>query len=102
MLLKLYVTGQTPKSQRAIANIHRICKEDLKEEYELVIIDVLEQPELAEEGRILATPTLTKELPPPLSRVIGDLSDMEKVLLGLNIEPDINTANKEITNGKHK
>jgi len=96
MLLKLYVTGQTPKSERAIANIQRICKEDLQGEYELVVIDVLEQPELAEEGRILATPTLTKELPPPLSRVIGDLSDMKKVLLGLDILPYTNTINKEV------
>ena len=96
MLLKLYVTGQTPKSERAIANIQRICKEDPQGEYELVVIDVLEQPELAEEGRILATPTLTKELPPPLSRVIGDLSDMKKVLLGLDILPYTNTINKEV------
>jgi len=96
MLFKLYVTGKTPKSERAIANINRICKEELHGDYELVIIDVLEQPELAEEGRILATPTLTKELPPPLSRVIGDLSDMKKVLVGLDIQPYTSTINKEV------
>jgi circadian clock protein KaiB len=85
--LKLYVTGQTPKSERAIANIRRICEEELKGQYELVVIDVLERPQLAEDEKILATPTLTKELPPPLRRVIGDLSDTEKVLLGLDIMP---------------
>ena len=95
-LLKLYITGQTPKSERAIANIRRICEQDLHGEYELVIIDVLEQPELAEEAKILATPTLTKELPPPLSRVIGDLADIDKVLLGLDIQPFIKTTKKEV------
>ena len=86
-LLKLYVTGQTPKSERAIANIQRICEEELKEQYELVVIDILERPQLAEDEKILATPTLTKELPPPLRRVIGDMSDTDKVLLGLDILP---------------
>ena len=86
-LLKLYVTGQTPKSERAIANIRRICEEELKGQYELVVIDVLERPQLAEDEKILATPTLTKELPPPLRRVIGDMSDTGKVLLGLDIQP---------------
>ena len=85
-LLKLYVTGQTPKSERAITNIRRICEEELKGQYELVVIDVLERPQLAEDEKILATPTLTKELPPPLRRVIGDMSDTDKVLLGLDIQ----------------
>ena len=95
-LLKLYITGQTPKSQRAIANIHRICEHDLQGKYEVVIIDVIEQPELAEEAKILATPTVIKELPPPLSRVIGDLVDIDKVLLGLDIQPFIKTTGKEV------
>ncbi|MFC1949477.1 circadian clock KaiB family protein [Chloroflexota bacterium] len=95
-LIKLYITGQTPKSERAIANIRRICEQDLHGEFELVIIDVLEQPELAEEAKILATPTLTKELPPPLSRVIGDLADIDKVLMGLDIQPFIMTTGKEV------
>ena len=86
-LLKLYITGQTPKSERAIKNIRRICEEELKGQYELVVIDVLERPQLAEDEKILATPTLTKELPPPLRRVIGDMSDTEKVLLGLDLQP---------------
>jgi circadian clock protein KaiB len=69
----------------AIANLRRICDEDLGGNYTLEIIDVLEHPELAESERILATPTLIKQLPPPLRRVIGDLSNKEKVLLGLDV-----------------
>lgn len=85
--LRLYITGHTPRAERAIANLRRICDEELKGEYEMVIIDVLERPQLAEDERILATPTLIKNLPPPLRRIIGDLSDTEKVLLGLDILP---------------
>ena len=84
-VLKLYVTGQTPRSQRAVANLQRICEEDLGGQYDLILIDVLEQPQLAEDEKILATPTLIKQLPPPLRRIIGDLSDREKVLLGLDL-----------------
>jgi circadian clock protein KaiB len=87
-LLKLYVTGQSPRTEQAIANLRRICEEDLHGRYELQIIDVLEDPQLAEDAKILATPTLIKRLPPPLRRVIGDLSDKEKVLLGLDVWPD--------------
>ena len=86
-LLKLYVTGRTPRAERAIANLRRLCKEELDGCYEIEIIDVLEHPELAETDRILATPTLIKQLPPPLRRVIGDLSNRDKVLLGLNVQP---------------
>ena len=93
-LLKLYITGQTPKSERALANMRHICEQELKGQYELVVIDVLERPQLAEDEKILATPTLTKELPPPLSRVIGDLSDTEKVLVGLDIRPFTNMSKK--------
>jgi circadian clock protein KaiB len=84
----LYVTGKTSKAEIAIANLRRICDEELPGKYELEIIDVLEQPQLAEDEKILATPTLIKKLPPPLRRVIGDLSDREKVLLGLEVFPD--------------
>ena len=83
--LKLYVTGRTPRSERAIASIQQICEVELHGQYELAVIDVLENPQLAEDEKILATPTLIKELPPPLRRLIGDLSDGEKVLLGLDI-----------------
>jgi circadian clock protein KaiB len=90
-LLKLYVTGKTPRSEMAIANLRRICNDELRGQYEMQIIDVLEHPQLAEDERILATPTLIKRLPPPLRRVIGDLSDTEKVLLGLDVWPDAPT-----------
>ena len=83
--LTLYVTGQTPRSEKGIRNLQRICAEELDGRYEMTVIDVLEQPQLAEDQKILATPTLVKELPPPLRRVIGDLSDTDKVLLGLDI-----------------
>jgi circadian clock protein KaiB len=84
-LLKLYVTGQTLRSQRAIANLRRICEEELGGAYEMIVIDVLERPQLAEHEKILATPTVVKELPTPIRRVIGDLSDSERVLLGLDL-----------------
>ena len=87
-VLKLYVTGKTPRSERAIANLRRICDADLSGCYDLTIIDVLERPQLAEDEKILATPTLIKELPPPLRRIIGDLSEKESVLLGLDLYPD--------------
>jgi circadian clock protein KaiB len=84
-LLKLYVTGQTPRSLRATANLRRLCEEELGGRYEMVVIDVLERPQLAEDDKILATPTVVKELPLPIRRIIGDLSDSERVLLGLDL-----------------
>lgn len=84
-LIKLYVTGRTPRSQAAIANLRRICDAELDGRFELVVIDVLERPQLAEDEKILATPTVIKELPPPIRRVIGDLSDTDRVLLGLDL-----------------
>jgi len=85
--LRLYITGKTPKSERAIANLKEICEKELEGLYELQIIDVLESPQLAEDEKILATPTLIKDLPPPLKRIIGDLSNSERVLLGLDLSP---------------
>lgn len=84
-ILKLYVTGNTPRSEQAIRNIRQICDAELNEDYRLYIIDVLERPQLAEDEKIIATPTLIKELPPPLRRVIGDLNNREKVLIGLDL-----------------
>ena len=84
-ILKLYVTGHTPNSVRAITNLKRVLETDLQGLYNLKIIDVLKNPQLAEQDKILATPTLTKVLPPPISRIIGDLSDRDKVLLGLDL-----------------
>jgi circadian clock protein KaiB len=86
-ILKLYVTGTSPRTRQAIDNLQRICEQDLHGLYHLEIIDVLEHPQQAEDQKILATPTLIKQLPPPLRRVIGDLSDREKVLLGLEVRP---------------
>jgi len=86
-LLKIYVTGQTPRSQRAIDNLRRICEDELSGHYEMQVIDVLERPHLAEDEKVLATPTVVKELPVPIRRIIGDLSDAEKVLLGLDLQP---------------
>lgn len=91
-ILKLYVTGDTPRAQRAIATLKRLCEEELGGQYEMIVIDVLERPQLAEDERILATPTLIKQLPPPLRRIIGDLSDTEKVLLGLDLVPNARSA----------
>ncbi|MDH4183067.1 MAG: circadian clock protein KaiB [Nitrospinota bacterium] len=83
-ILKLYITGQTANSVRAMENLKEICKELVKD-YELRIIDILKEPQLAEDDKIIATPTLVKELPPPLRKIIGDLSNTEKVLLGLDL-----------------
>ena len=95
-VLRLFVTGKTPRAEVAIANIRRICDEELKGQYRLDVIDVLEHPELAEQEKILATPTLIKQLPPPLRRVIGDLTNKEKVLYGLAVrsEPSAGESGK--------
>ncbi|MDH5478795.1 MAG: circadian clock protein KaiB [Nitrospinota bacterium] len=83
-ILKLYITGQTVNSVRAMENLKEICS-GLAKDYELRIIDILKDPQLAEDDKIIATPTLVKELPPPLRKIIGDLSNTEKVLLGLDL-----------------
>lgn len=85
--MRLFVTGTSPRTEIAVANLRRICEQELRGRYELQVIDVLEQPQLAEDEKVLATPTLIKQLPPPLRRVIGDLSDKDKVLLGLEVRP---------------
>lgn len=84
-LLRLYITGNSLNSQRAIANLLRLCKEELSNQYKVEIIDVLEEPHRAEREKILVTPTLIKQLPPPLQRIIGDLSNKEKVIYGLDL-----------------
>jgi circadian clock protein KaiB len=86
IILRLYIAGQSPKSIKAIANIKKICEENLQGSYELELIDLYERPELAQVDQILALPTLIRKLPPPLRRIIGDLSDTERVLVGLDIE----------------
>ncbi len=84
-VLKLYISGQTWKSQQAVANLQRICREELGTDTELMVIDVLEQPQLAEIDQILATPTLVRELPLPVRCIVGDLSDHAKVRMGLGL-----------------
>jgi circadian clock protein KaiB len=84
-VLKLYVTGRTSRTKRAIDNLARICEERLGDDYEIVVIDILEEPQAAEDESIIATPTLIKHMPPPRRRIIGDLSDTETVLLGLDL-----------------
>jgi circadian clock protein KaiB len=84
-VFKLYVLGHTSRSEGAVRTLRKLFGEELKIRYRLKVIDVLEQPRLAEEDRVLATPTLIKETPPPSRRIIGDLSDREKVLDGLQI-----------------
>ncbi|MEB3264159.1 MAG: circadian clock protein KaiB [Synechococcus sp.] len=84
-ILKLYVAGNTPNSMRALRTLRNILESDFKGVYALKVIDVLKNPQLAEEDKILATPTLSKILPPPVRRIIGDLSDREKVLIGLDL-----------------
>lgn len=81
------MTSASSRTATAIANLRRICEQELEGQYDLEIIDVLEHPDLAEDEKILATPTLIKSLPLPLRRVIGDLSNTEKVLLGLEVRP---------------
>lgn len=84
-LLKLFVAGQTPRSLAAISNLRKICEENLKGRYEIQVIDLIEQPELARTNQILAIPTLVRSLPTPVSRIIGDLSNESQVLMGLNV-----------------
>jgi circadian clock protein KaiB len=83
--LRLYVAGQTPKSLAAIANLKRICEDHLAGQYTIEVIDLLITPQLAAGDQIVALPTLVRRLPPPLKRIIGDLSDFERVLVGLDL-----------------
>jgi circadian clock protein KaiB len=85
-VLRLYVAGQTPKSVNAITNLKKICEENLKGRYELAVIDLYQQPQLADGEQIIALPTLIKKLPPPLRRIIGDMSNTERMLVGLDLQ----------------
>jgi len=86
-VLRLYVTGSTPRSARAIENMRRICEEHLAGRYDLEVVDIYQRPEAAREFQLIAAPTLVKLLPAPLRRIIGDLSDVDRVLLGLDLLP---------------
>jgi circadian clock protein KaiB len=86
-LLRLYVAGQTPKCIRAFANLKRICEEHLAGRYHIEMVDLLENPQLARGDQILAVPTLVRRLPEPMKKIIGDLSNTERVLVGLDLRP---------------
>jgi len=86
-VLRLYVTGMTPRSTEAITTIKAICEEHLQGRYDLEVIDIYQHPQLAREEQIIAAPTLIKKLPSPLRRLIGTLSDKERVLVGLDLRP---------------
>ncbi len=83
--LRLYVAGQTPKSLAAIANLRNICEDNLKGKYRIEVIDLMKTPQLAKGDQIVAVPTLVRKLPQPIKKIIGDLSNEEKVLVGLDI-----------------
>ena len=85
--LRLYVAGQTPKSVTALTNLRRYCEEHLKGHYKLEVIDLLTHPQLAEGDQILAIPTLVRKVPEPIRKIIGDLSNEERVLVGLDVRP---------------
>ncbi len=85
--LRLYVAGQTPKSVTAFANLKRICEEHLKGKYRIEVIDLMKNPKLARGDQILAIPTLVRKLPTPVKKIIGDLSNAERVLVGLDLRP---------------
>jgi circadian clock protein KaiB len=84
--LRLYVAGQTPKSLSAFANLRRICEEHLAGRYEIEVIDLLKHPELAQRDQIIALPTLVRKLPEPIKRIVGDLSNSDRVIVGMNLE----------------
>jgi circadian clock protein KaiB len=87
MTLRLYIAGQTPRSTAAFANLKRICEEHLAGRYQIEVIDLIQSPQLAQGDQILAVPTLVRRLPEPIRKIIGDLSNTERVLVGLDIRP---------------
>jgi circadian clock protein KaiB len=84
--LRLYVAGQTPRSLTAFANLKRICEEHLAGRYQIEVIDLFKQPELAQVDQIIALPTLVRKLPEPIKRIVGDLSNSERIVVGMNLE----------------
>jgi circadian clock protein KaiB len=86
-VLRLYVAGQTPKSVAAFANLQQICETHLKGQYRIEVIDLLVNPKLAKGDQIIALPTLVRQLPPPVKKIIGDLANEERVLVGLDLRP---------------
>jgi len=86
-ILRLYVAGQTPKSLSAFANLKKICEEHLANRYAIEVVDLLKQPQLAQDDQIVALPTLIRRLPEPVKRIIGDLSNLERVMVGMDLKP---------------
>lgn len=84
-MLRLYIAGETPRALRAFSNLKRICEEHLKGQYEIEVVDLRQNPTLAASDEILALPTLVRKLPPPMRKIIGDLSNEERVLVGLDL-----------------
>lgn len=93
--LRLYVAGQTPKSLAAFANLKRVCEERLKGRYAIEVVDLVQRPQLARDDQILAIPTLVRRLPEPIRKIIGDLSNTERVLVGLDLQPQDAGGNGE-------
>lgn len=86
--LRLYIAGRTPRAAAALANLTKLCEEELADRYRLEVIDLLEHPQLARGDQIVAVPTLVRRLPPPIKKIIGDLSNRERVLVGLDMRVD--------------
>src|SRR6476620_4931410 len=93
-VLRLYVTGSTPRSTKAISNLRALCEQHLSGRYDLEVIDIFQQPVLAKGEQIIAAPTLIKQLPAPLRKMVGDLSDTQRVLMGLDLQPAAGTTDK--------
>lgn len=87
-ILQLYITGQTPRSLQSVENLRALCDKYLPGQFDLEIIDIYQQPAMAKEGQIIAAPTLVKSMPLPLRRLVGDFSDKERVILGLDLRPE--------------
>lgn len=87
-ILRLYVTGQTPRSLQSVENLRALCDKYLPGQFDLEIIDIYQQPAMAKEGQIIAAPTLIKSMPLPLRRLVGDFSDKERVILALDLRPE--------------
>jgi circadian clock protein KaiB len=87
LLLRLYIAGQTPKSLKALSNLKKLCADHMSDDYQIEVIDLMKKPELAQQDQVLAIPTLVRNLPVPIRKIIGDLSDTDRVLLGLDLTP---------------
>ena len=85
--LRLYIAGQTPNSVAAIANLKKICEDKLRSKYRIEVVDLLEKPQLAKGDQIIAIPTLVRRLPPPVKKIIGNLSKAERAMVGLDLQP---------------